>query len=171
MATQETQKSLEVEFNRLQRQLKQMEAEKQRAEQKLSALDAEITKYEAIAKNAEGALWVIIEGKIAFANPGTQVLLDRSEAELQSLPVSELVYPEDADLLEKQLSSQPKGTKVQQQSPCACMTGGDRSAGLRFAAPTSSGMGCPLAWGSYWIPLVLSAKKMRFASASSFILH
>jgi PAS domain S-box-containing protein len=111
MAAIEPQASLQVEIETLKRQLDQMAVEKLHAEQKLAALESNLKKFETIARSSGEAIWVVMDGKIAFTNPLAQKILDRTEAELKSLPVSELVFPEDAESLNRQISPTDEGNK------------------------------------------------------------
>ncbi len=91
--------SIQADIASLKHELEQLAEQKLRADEKLAVLESNLKRYEAVAQNAGEAIWVVIDGKIVFANHLAQKLLDRTESELKSMTVSELVNPEDAETL------------------------------------------------------------------------
>ena len=84
-------------YDRLEARVKKLEADIEQRIQTEKDLQALWEKYKLVFEKASEAIFIIQDGVIKFANQRTRGVLGYSKEELKTLPVSEIVHPEDRE--------------------------------------------------------------------------
>jgi PAS domain S-box-containing protein len=84
-------------YERLEAKVKKLEADIEQRIQTEKNLQALGEKYKLIFENASEAIFIIQDGVIKFANRRTRGVLGYTNEELKTLPISEIVHPEDRE--------------------------------------------------------------------------
>jgi PAS domain S-box-containing protein len=99
-------------YEELTAKIKQLESEIKQRIQTEKDLQGLAKKYKLVFENASDAIFIIQRGGIQFANRRTRDVLGYTEEELKTLPIAELVHPEDRDLVVSRHLKRLKGEKV-----------------------------------------------------------
>jgi len=84
-------------YQKLEKKIKKLEIEIQRRIQAEEALKGREEKYKLVFENANDAIFIAQDGVIKFANRKKTEALGYSKKELQKIPATEFIYPDDKD--------------------------------------------------------------------------
>ena len=99
-------------YDRLEAKIKKLEAEIEQRIQTEKDLRALWEKYKLVFEKASEAIFIIQDGVIKFANHRTRGVLGYTKEELKTLPVSEIVHPEDRERVVSRHVKRLKGEKA-----------------------------------------------------------
>lgn len=99
-------------YKELEAKIKELEAEIEERIQTQEDLQARLEKYKLVFENAGEAIFIIQDGVITFANLKTQGVLGYTNEELKTLPLAEIVHPEDRERVFSRYRKRLKGEKA-----------------------------------------------------------
>ncbi len=99
-------------YERLEAKIKKLEADIEQRIQTEKDLQALGEKYKLVFEKASEAIFIIQDGVIKFANRRTRGVLGYTKEELKTLPISEIVHPEDRERVVSRHVKRLKGAKA-----------------------------------------------------------
>jgi len=104
--------STKQKYERLEAKIKKLEADIEQRIQTEKDLQALGEKYKLVFEKASEAIFIIQGGVIKFANHRTRGVLGYTQEELKTLPISEIVHPEDRERVVARHVKRLKGQKA-----------------------------------------------------------
>ena len=104
--------SLKPTYEELEARVKKLEADIEKRIQIQEDLQALVEKYKLVFEKAGEAIFIVQDGIIKFANRKTRGVLGYTNEELETLPISEIVHPEDRKRVVARYNKRLKGKRI-----------------------------------------------------------
>jgi len=99
-------------YEELERRVKALEREAIERKRATGMVRENGKRYQLVVKNANDAIFIAQDGFIKFPNPKTEEMLGYSSGELSEIPFTDLVHPEDRDMVVERYDSLLSGEEL-----------------------------------------------------------